>query len=601
MTAAATQAQSPLSYLQAVYPAAGESLTKLSHHDINETFELLQYLYACDVEGLSPHFDRSAHCRKLPYIPAGAYYSASGKATTSISVFSGGHFFRYPEPIQVILRKELHDWDSTWFHSSYGGRAGPTPAWTSPLALVRYPLYPLGFVKVTTDGHASVRTGRVAGAERPSLLPLRSYDLSENSRVHVRLASHPAVAGLSTLADGDLIEVEQWGGWLSHEQCPPICGLWGNLWRGTGVAMRVSTPFVSLNKGTAIIEMLLALGERGATDGLDAIVSDMGLGVMVGRLRRAHPAASRAHCVAAAVLTRDPCPATQQRHRFDATVSKWLAYARGASPRALVDTFLALGAKGGGVGSGFRRAAAAAAKASAVGQSAATDERTRGDGWPLGTLNDAERFGLFWLWGACGIGPLGWDRLLQALACMLGHQTVVLSASSNDNGLLHQEFADFELPPSLAWRKHSHAAAAGARAAAAGSPAIANEPRFCLEPFRWVARDRRPGAQQRRRAQLWNYWDVSRKFRMPVALPTDRLPIVRAKDAWAPGGSERCDLRFGAVAEQVEGNADVCSYSFPAGLATEASAAKACWAWCNHSLSASHAFASLLHFRKSLR
>ena len=234
----------------------------------------------------------------------GAYYSASGKATTSISVFSGGHFFRYPEPIQVILRKELHDWDSTWFHSSYGGRAGPTPAWTSPLALVRYPLYPLGFVKVTTDGHASVRTGRVAGAERPSLLPLRSYDLSENSRVHVRLASHPAVAGLSTLADGDLIEVEQWGGWLSHEQCPPICGLWGNLWRGTGVAMRVSTPFVSLNKGTAIIEMLLALGERGATDGLDAIVSDMGLGVMVGRLRRAHPAASRAHCVAAAVLTR---------------------------------------------------------------------------------------------------------------------------------------------------------------------------------------------------------------------------------------------------------------------------------------------------------
>ena len=56
----------------------------------------------------------------------------------------------------------------------------------------------------------------------------------------------------------------QWGGWLTTN-CPPICGLWGLVWAGSGVLMRVSRPFVSLNKATAVLDMLEALGRRNAT------------------------------------------------------------------------------------------------------------------------------------------------------------------------------------------------------------------------------------------------------------------------------------------------------------------------------------------------
>ena len=49
-------------------------------------------------------------------------------------------------------------------------------------------------------------------------------------------------------------------------------------------------------------------------------------------------------------------------------------------------------------------------------------------------LSSAQRYALFWIWGVCGIGNgLGWDRLIAALACILGHQVGVprmhLSAS----------------------------------------------------------------------------------------------------------------------------------------------------------------------------
>jgi hypothetical protein len=38
-------------------------------------------------------------------------------------------------------------------------------------------------------------------------------------------------------------------------------------------------------------------------------------------------------------------------------------------------------------------------------------------------LSSAQRYALFWIWGVCGIGNgLGWDRLIAALACILGHQ-----------------------------------------------------------------------------------------------------------------------------------------------------------------------------------
>jgi hypothetical protein len=45
--------------------------------------------------------------------------------------------------------------------------------------------------------------------------------------------------------------------------CPDKCGLWANIWRGTGVYMRVRQPFVSYSKMTAIVEMAEAVEARG--------------------------------------------------------------------------------------------------------------------------------------------------------------------------------------------------------------------------------------------------------------------------------------------------------------------------------------------------
>ena len=46
-------------------------------------------------------------------------------------------------------------------------------------------------------------------------------------------------------------------------------------------------------------------------------------------------------------------------------------------------------------------------------------------------LSSAQRYALFWIWGVCGIGNgLGWDRLIAALACILGHQVGVPQSAS---------------------------------------------------------------------------------------------------------------------------------------------------------------------------
>ena len=68
----------------------------------------------------------------------------------------------------------------------------------------------------------------------------------------------------------------------------------------------------------------------------------------------------------------------------------------------------------------------------------------------------------------------GIDKLLTTLACMLSKGSIVLAASSNDNGLLHQEMVDFELPEASAGRL---------------GPLRSTAPK-CDEPFGWVGADR---------------------------------------------------------------------------------------------------------------
>ena len=409
------------------------------------------------------------------------------------------------------------------------------------------------------------------------------------------------MAELLELRDGDLIEIEQWGGWLDADACPPICGMWGNVWHGTGVAMRVSAPRTSLNKGTAIVEMIQAVGARDASV-LPTLAAAFGLSGQARQLREAHPTAAAADVLATAVLSRNPCGGTTDSHRFAEVVDGWLRLAKTAPPAEVVRRFLGLGGGGGAAGGG------------AAGGGAADDE--------------AARYGLFWLWGACGIGPLRWDRLLATLACVLGHGTVVLAASSNDNGLLHQEFVDFELPPHLGWPRGDLDVAATAAATAAGAAGAAgsgrgassrrlNDVSRCVDPFGWVQRDRHagPAAEARRRERLLAFWGRVRKFRLPAAVP-DGAPLVRAAQP-AAARSLPCAVAFGGACADgggevnggeasggealprrgCEGRVAACSYSFPNGTSTAEGAHKDCWAWCEGTLSATNANVSLLHSR----
>ena len=599
----------PLPYLAAVYPAARKHLRALSGRGLNRSFEHLQYLFACDAESLKPPLIGLPICPQLPYLPAGAYYSTAGRADDSINVFSGGNFFRYPEPIEAVHRNvRVAASAAALPHSSYGGRAGPTPAWTSPLVIARYPLYPLGLFKQHAGGVGTRNASTEAGHSDLRVRHVRATLASGGGprrRAHINAMAHPAVAGLQQLADGDLIEVEQWGGWLTAEQCPPICGLWGNVWRGTGIMMRASNPFVSLNKGTAIVQMLLTLGGRNETARLQALAMEMRIAPHVERLRRKHPSATMAASVAAAVISRNPCPATMQGHRFEEVVGKWMVLTRHLPPDALVSTFLALVAPR----AGGRRDETSPHSAAARPTAASAADPTTPEAW-LRDFSDAERFGLFWLWGACGVGPLGWDRLLQILACMLGHHTVVLSASSNDNGLLHQELVDFELPAHLGWPPQqgtitnpsvpnvpSGGPPGGPPGAVAPVGSDADAVRYCRDRLNWVQQDRSAREKQRRRAELLAFWERAHKFRMPAVLPEGRTPVVHNLGAHAARNrSAPCALRFGH-GDQAEGGIDACSYSFPDGLDTKQGGHKACWAFCDRTLSASNARVSLLHSR----
>ena len=117
------------------------------------------------------------------------------------------------------------------------------------------------------------------------------------------------------LRDGDAIEVEQWGGLLGADECPPICGLWANVWHGTGVMLRVRTPFVSLNKATALLEMFAALETRNAS-ALEALRDAINATAAVGALRARHPEASLADCLGAHLLSIVPCAGGHRGPQF---------------------------------------------------------------------------------------------------------------------------------------------------------------------------------------------------------------------------------------------------------------------------------------------
>ena len=62
----------------------------------------------------------------------------------------------------------------------------------------------------------------------------------------------------------------------------------------------------------------------------------------------------------------------------------------------------------------------------------------------------------------------------------------MLAASSNDNGMLHQELVDFHLPDGLGWAPFPREAPDG------GAPRTHGTAR-CIAPFGWVQTDRAAG------------------------------------------------------------------------------------------------------------
>ena len=179
------------------------------------------------------------------------------------------------------------------------------------------------------------------------------------------------------------------------------------------------------------------------------------------------------------------------------------------------------------------------------------------------------------------------------------HQTVVLAASSNDNGLLHQELVDFQLPPGLGWTTRGAASGAAAgtgtsSGAASGAGARTNDVSMCLDPFPWIGADRRAGraAEVTRRVQLHQFWKASAKFQLPTRVPAEGAVLSAGLRAAAP-----CALRFGSESGPPEGDFEQCRYSFPQGERTAPSLSKGCWAWCEGTLSSSNARVSLVQTR----
>ena len=519
-------------YLAAVYPAAHRWLSRLGLRQLMDCFDTLDYLYSCSDASLAmvhPHLtlQHSYAIPALPYIPRGAFYRATGSAPLDVGRFNAilwSAFDRHLLPVQV-LPAELPSHRASSFHSSFGARLGPQPSWTSPFAIVRYVHYPNGLeAAIWPQANGSVRKATIGG---PLAHP---FDVAYSSRV----------TRWSWLRDGDAIEVEQWGGFLSADECPPICGLWANVWRGTGVMLRVRTPFVSLNKATAIVEMFAALALRNAS-ALEALSFRLGAASDIDILRERHPGTSVADCLSTQLITDVPRAGGHSGPQFARLKREWEAFVSRSSPRDAVEAFLSLGDTSLGSNS------------------------TRG---PL--LSTASgRFALHWTFGINGKGknspfwrrsPVGPDGLLSTLACMLGHHTVILVASSNDNGLLHQELVDFELPEPLGWpvtRGQS-----------------TNDASWCMQqPFAFVQDDARrgPSAQAVRRRQMLDFWRSTGKFR----LPTD------------PGGAPDqptlpCSLAFGGGI--AEGHLSDCRG--PKTRVPTPTAAKTCYAWCNGTLSA---------------
>ena len=400
-----------VSYVSALYPDVA-----LTANEARAAFESFDYYYHCESSVLATGRGCSAIQKRvpmppppLPYLPAGAYYSIAGhlgSRESSLHPLMLSQFDRWVQPVHEIGFSEAEQGALRRFSSSFGSRVGPQPSWTDPYAVVRYVLHP--------NGMTSDKAGQWIKASVGSSSAV--FTLDQNSE---------AVQRLLSVRDGDAIEVQQWGAWNQM-------GLWANIWRGTGMLMRLRRPFVSMSRFTAILEMILSL-EPSRTDEVVELAAVLGFAREHQQCRRLYPASTSFECLASALIGHHPCKAAGGPPELFTLMASWLDAATAKSPQRLIDEWT------NGICAGT----------------------TRVTGSPLlnASTAAANRFALFWLYGVCGRGSIpersklidSFDSLLALLACMLGHQTIIMYAAPNDNGLISQELVDYELPHTLGW------------------------------------------------------------------------------------------------------------------------------------------------------
>lgn len=335
----------------------------------------------------------------LPYVPEGAFYAYEA-STDETS----------PSPIRLAMRGAALS-----FASGITMRSGPQPSWSSPELLLRYVLYPNG---ICPHGH-SAQGQQISGRFVSRSVPFesdRAWVGTTHACTHFDLR-HAAVLRLMSIRPGSFVEVQQYGGWRRQRG-----DLWVNLWRGSGVAMRLANPLVALSKLNAIIDLLERLSHRGA-ETIARFIDGLG---EARRLERKH-GVSLQLALAYHLILRCPCCQTSLDAIVDPgsqaapLIQRWLSHIRGLEPESGVAAFRALP-------------------------------------FPTNTslFNGGERFSIYYTLSSCGIGDVtrgpsndteiqGVNELIATMACMSNTSAVVLAASPNDNGLLHQEAVDYEV------------------------------------------------------------------------------------------------------------------------------------------------------------
>ena len=212
------------------------------------------------------------------------------------------------------------------------------------------------------------------------------------------------------------------------------------VWRGSGVFVRVRAPLVSMCKMCAVVDMIEALHRRDPLV-LDDVTALLRATDAVWRVRHRFAGSSTAEALAYHCLLKNPCMRTQVWAErppagFPALMARWLAHIQALTPPDAVAAFRSL--------------------------TSPTDKMP---------FSSGERFGIYWVYSYCGAGHVndddeddssqaGLDMLVAVLACTLGRKTVVFAANPNDNGLIHQELVDYEYTVEPADVPPSHSARA---------------------------------------------------------------------------------------------------------------------------------------------